>query len=76
LFFIANIPDKRRIVKEYFEFVSSMKYAESSDIKKALLLGLDTIVNTCYKGQEGLLLQNYTRELSETKDWLEGLFSF
>ncbi|CAO3631131.1 unnamed protein product [Mucor hiemalis] len=67
----TNIPDKRRIVKEYFEFASSMRYADSFGIKKALLLGLDTIVNTSYKGQEGLLFQDFTRELSEVKDWLE-----
>lgn len=67
----TNIPDKRRIVREYFEFASSMRYADSFGIKKALLLGLDTIINTNYKGQEGLLFQDFTRELSEVKDWLE-----
>lgn len=59
-------------MKEYFEFVSSMRYIESNGVKKALLLGLDTIVNTSYRGQESLLLQDYSKELSETKDWLEG----
>lgn len=49
-----------------------MKYADSVGIKKALLLGVDTIINTSYKDQERLLFQDYTRELTEIRDWLEG----
>jgi hypothetical protein len=51
-----------------------MKYAShnSFGIKKALLLGIDCIVNTNYKGQEAKLFNDYTRELEETKIWLEG----
>ncbi|KAG2233893.1 hypothetical protein INT48_004381 [Thamnidium elegans] len=69
----TNLPDKRNIVKEYFDFVSSMRYANQNSlgIKKALLFGIDTIVNTSYKDQEVYLIQHYTKELSETKDWLE-----
>ncbi|KAG2201441.1 hypothetical protein INT47_001490 [Mucor saturninus] len=70
----TNLPDKRRIVKEYFEFVSSMRYTshDSVGVKKALLLGIDTIINVSYKDQERLLFQDYTRELTEIRDWLEG----
>ncbi|KAI7873122.1 telomere length regulation protein-domain-containing protein [Mucor mucedo] len=69
----TNLPDKRRIVKEYFEFVSSMRYTshDSVGVKKALLLGIDTIINVSYKDQERLLFQDYTRELTEIRDWLE-----
>lgn len=51
-----------------------MKYAQQNSfgIKKALLLGIDCIVNINYKGQETLLFYDYTRELEETKVWLEG----
>ncbi|GAA5800318.1 hypothetical protein HPULCUR_005745 [Helicostylum pulchrum] len=69
----TNLPDKRNIVKEYLDFVSSMRYANQNalGIKKALLFGINTIVNTSYKDQEVYLIQHYTKELSETKDWLE-----
>lgn len=75
---VANLPDKRNIVKEYLDFVSSMRYANQNalGIKKALLFGINTIVNTSYKDQEVYLIQHYTKELSETKDWLEGKFFF
>jgi hypothetical protein len=51
-----------------------MRYASniSQGVKKALLLGIDTIVNISYKGQEQLLFNDYNRQLSEVKDWLEG----
>lgn len=51
-----------------------MRYAshDSVGIKKALLLGIDTIINTSYKDQERLLFQDYTRELADIRDWLEG----
>ncbi|KAG1087246.1 hypothetical protein G6F42_020678 [Rhizopus arrhizus] len=73
----TNTPDKRKIVKEYFQFISSMKYASISthtvSIKKAMLLGIDTIISVCYSGQEVLLYQDYQSELYETKQWLENL---
>jgi hypothetical protein len=74
LFQLANTPDKRKIVREYFEFVSSMRYASniSQGVTKALLLGIDTIINISYKGQEQLLFNDYNRQLSDIKDWLEG----
>lgn len=55
-----------------------MRYAnqDSLGIKKALLFGIETIVNTSYKDQPVYLIQHYTKELSETKDWLEGNFFF
>lgn len=70
----ANLPEKSSIVKEYFDFISSMRYAShtSLGIKKALLLGVETIINTSYQGQEVYLIQHYIKELSETRDWLEG----
>ncbi|KAL9537725.1 hypothetical protein MBANPS3_011521 [Mucor bainieri] len=71
----TNTPDKRKIVKEYFQFISSMKYASISthtvSIKRALLLGIDTIISVCYSGQEVLLYQDYQNELYDTKQWLE-----
>ncbi|KAK4513392.1 uncharacterized protein ATC70_005390 [Mucor velutinosus] len=71
----TNTPDKRKIVKEYFQFVSSMKYASISthtvSIKRAMLLGIDTIISVCYSGQEVLLYQDYQNELYDTKQWLE-----
>ncbi|KAI8640641.1 telomere length regulation protein-domain-containing protein, partial [Parasitella parasitica] len=73
----TNTPDKRRIVKEYFQFLSSMKYAsistQTASIRKSMLLGIDTILNVCYSGQEMLLFQDYQTELYETKQWLEDL---
>lgn len=54
-----------------------MKYASISthtvSIKKAMLLGIDTIISVCYSGQEVLLYQDYQSELYETKQWLENL---
>lgn len=51
-----------------------MRYAshDSVGVKKALLLGIDTVINVSYKDQERLLFQDYTRELTEIRDWLEG----
>ncbi|KAI9364186.1 telomere length regulation protein-domain-containing protein [Pilaira anomala] len=71
----TNLPEKSSIVKEYFDFISSMRYAShtSLGIKKALLLGIETIINTSYRGQEVYLIQHYTKELSETRDWLEDM---
>lgn len=52
-----------------------MKYASISthtaSIKKAMLLGIDTIISVCYSGQEVLLYQDYQAELFDTKQWLE-----
>ncbi|KAI8374520.1 telomere length regulation protein-domain-containing protein [Radiomyces spectabilis] len=68
----TNTPDKRRIVMEYFEFALSMRYVPCSKaIKRALLLGLDIILNVSYKHQERLLLHDYTKELVDVKDWLQ-----
>lgn len=54
-----------------------MKYATVStntvSIKKAMLLGIDTIISVCYSGQEKLLYQDYQNELYDTKQWLEDL---
>ncbi|KAI9477807.1 MAG: telomere length regulation protein-domain-containing protein [Benjaminiella poitrasii] len=72
----TNTPEKRKIVREYFEFALSMRYTileNSFLIKKALLVGIDIIINTSYKGQEQLLLYDYPRELAETKQWLEDI---
>ncbi|GAN04450.1 telomere length regulation protein TEL2 homolog [Mucor ambiguus] len=73
----TNTPDKRKIVKEYFQFISSMKYATVSthtvSIRKAMLLGIDTIIGVCYSGQEVLLYQDYQNELYDTKQWLENM---
>ncbi|OBZ88164.1 Telomere length regulation protein TEL2 [Choanephora cucurbitarum] len=71
---IANTLDKRKIVKEYFEFALSMQYAAHLSVgtKRALLLGIDTIISICYQHQEKLLFSDYTKELVETKQWLEG----
>ncbi|CAO3655984.1 unnamed protein product [Mucor fragilis] len=73
----TNTPDKRKIVKEYFQFISSMKYASISthtvSIKRAMLLGIDTIISVSYSGQEALLYQDYQNELYDTKQWLEDL---
>ncbi|KAI8098324.1 telomere length regulation protein-domain-containing protein [Gilbertella persicaria] len=71
----TNTLDKRRIVKEYFEFALSMRYAVnlSFGVKKALLLGIETIINISYKGQESLLFTDYAKELVETKAWLEAI---
>ncbi|KAI9263064.1 telomere length regulation protein-domain-containing protein [Sporodiniella umbellata] len=68
----TNIPDKRSIVREYFEFALSMRYTNIS-CKKALLLGIQVIVMESYKDQETLLFQDYLRELSDTKEWLDDL---
>lgn len=51
-----------------------MRYAShnSQGVKKALLLGINTIINVNYQGQEKLLFNDYNTQLSEIKDWLEG----
>ncbi|KAI8988408.1 telomere length regulation protein-domain-containing protein [Mycotypha africana] len=68
----TNTPDKRKIVKEYFEFALSMRYAhqQSVGVKKALLLGIETIISVSYGGQEKLLFYDYRNELEQVKDWL------
>ncbi|EIE86612.1 hypothetical protein G6F55_007123 [Rhizopus delemar] len=66
----TNTPDKRSIVREYFEFALSMRYANIT-CKRSLLLGIEVIINQSYKDQETLLFQDFTRELVETKEWLE-----
>ncbi|CAO3700184.1 unnamed protein product [Rhizopus stolonifer] len=68
----ANTPDKRSIIREYFEFALSMRYSNIT-CKKALLLGIQVIVLESYKGQETLLFQDFLQELKETKDWLDDL---
>ncbi|KAI8380264.1 telomere length regulation protein-domain-containing protein [Blakeslea trispora] len=75
LYSSTNTLDKRKIVKEYFEFALSMRYAAhlSLGTRKALLTGIDTIISVCYQNQEKLLFSDYTRELVETKQWLEAL---
>ncbi|RCI04833.1 telomere binding protein [Rhizopus stolonifer] len=67
----TNTPDKRSIVREYFEFALSMRYSNVT-CKKALLLGIQVIVLESYKDQEALLFQDFLQELKETKDWLDG----
>lgn len=71
---VANTLDKRRIVREYFEFCLSMRYFKNTSIgiQKALLLGIDTILNISYKHQEQLLLNDYFKELTHIKEWIEG----
>jgi hypothetical protein len=48
-----------------------MRYANIT-CKRSLLLGIEVIINQSYKDQEALLFQDFTRELVETKEWLEG----
>lgn len=48
-----------------------MRYANIT-CKRSLLLGIEVIINQSYKDQETLLFQDFTRELVETKEWLEG----
>ncbi|KAG1173268.1 hypothetical protein G6F70_005924 [Rhizopus microsporus] len=67
----TNTPDKRRIVREYFEFAFSMRYFQATQCQKALLLGIETILNVSYKGQESLLFNDFMSELINTKEWLE-----
>lgn len=69
----TNTPDKRHIVREYFEFAFSMKYYKSSGVLRCILLGISTIVSITYAHQEAILFNDYQKELSETRDWVEDL---
>ncbi|KAF7728033.1 telomere binding protein [Apophysomyces ossiformis] len=74
MYYSTNLPEKRRIVTEYFEFALALRYADcSAGMTRALLLGITVILNTSYKDQEWILWQNYARELEETKFWVEGI---
>jgi hypothetical protein len=70
----SNTPDKKNIVKEYFDYALSLRYIPklSTRILRALLLGINTILHICYKDQAYLLLTGYTMELAGTESWLEG----
>jgi hypothetical protein len=72
----SNTPDKKKIVKEYFDYAFSLRYVPklSSRILRALLLGFNTIIHICYKEQGYLLVMNFTLELSGCQQWLEGKF--
>ncbi|KAI7902821.1 telomere length regulation protein-domain-containing protein [Cokeromyces recurvatus] len=70
----TNTSDKRKIVREYFEFALSMRCITLNNtyvIRKAILLGIDIIISTSYKGQEQLLFHDFLKELVETKQWLQ-----
>ncbi|KAI9305988.1 telomere length regulation protein-domain-containing protein [Cunninghamella echinulata] len=71
----SHTPDRRKIVKEYFEYALSLRYIPSLShrVTRALLLGIHTIIHICYKDQSQLLLTDYASELSSTHDWLESL---
>ncbi|ORX51891.1 hypothetical protein DM01DRAFT_1336887 [Hesseltinella vesiculosa] len=71
----SNTTDKRRIVQEYFELALSMRYIPqlSPRMVRALLLGIHTILQVCYKNQSTLLLSDYSTSLMATRDWLEEL---
>lgn len=43
---------------------------------RALLLGLDIILNVCYEHQEVRLVQEHYQELTEVKAWMEGNAEF
>ena len=49
-----------------------MRYFQATQCQKALLLGIETILNVSYKGQESLLFNDFMSELINTKEWLEG----
>ncbi|CAO3648964.1 unnamed protein product [Cunninghamella blakesleeana] len=71
----SHTPDRRKIVKEYFEYALSLRFIPnlSYRVTRALLLGIHTIIHICYKDQSQLLLSDYASELSSTHDWLESL---
>ncbi|KAI8986573.1 telomere length regulation protein-domain-containing protein [Pilobolus umbonatus] len=68
----TNTPDKRQIVREYFEFAFSMRYSNNA-IVRSLLLGIEIILNISYQHQEALLFNHHQKELSETRDWVESI---
>ncbi|ORY97265.1 telomere length regulation protein-domain-containing protein [Syncephalastrum racemosum] len=68
----TNTPDKRSIVRSYLEFALTLRFANvTPQVTQALLMGVDIVVNVNYNGQEGLLVQDYTRELVQIKEWME-----
>ncbi|KAI7873027.1 telomere length regulation protein-domain-containing protein [Spinellus fusiger] len=70
----TNTLDKRQIVADYFEFCSSLRHINSTQgVKRALLLGLDIIINTSYRQQESILVDLFPRQLAETQGWLQNI---
>ncbi|KAL0078138.1 telomere length regulation protein-domain-containing protein [Phycomyces blakesleeanus] len=70
----TNTVDKRRIVTEYFEFCSSLRYTNCTrGMKRSMLLGIDTILNTSYRDQTELLVNQFTRELAGVQEWLQDI---
>ncbi|KAI9014586.1 telomere length regulation protein-domain-containing protein [Phycomyces nitens] len=70
----TNTMDKRRIVTEYFEFCSSLRYTNCTrGMKHSMLLGIDTILNTSYRNQPEILLSQFARELAGVQEWLQDL---
>ncbi|ORZ18718.1 telomere length regulation protein-domain-containing protein [Absidia repens] len=71
----SNTPDRKKIVKEYFDYALSLRYIPrlSSRILRALLLGVNTILHICYKNQTYLVLTEYTLELAGIEKWLEDI---
>jgi hypothetical protein len=73
IFILANTFEKPEIVKEYFELAFSMRYSNITlGVKRAIILGFDTIVNICYSDQEDALFHDFPAELVTTRDWLQG----
>lgn len=60
-------------MRSYLEFALALRFANvTSQVTRALLMGVDIFVNVSYAGQEGLMVQDYTRELVQIKEWMEG----
>ncbi|KAI9243725.1 telomere length regulation protein-domain-containing protein [Phascolomyces articulosus] len=70
----TNLPERGRIVTEYFEFALPLRFISlPQPVTRSLLLGFDIIVNVNYGHQGDLLLQEYPQQLVETKNWLEDI---
>ncbi|KAI8882711.1 hypothetical protein K501DRAFT_250975 [Backusella circina FSU 941] len=70
----TNTLEKPQIVKEYFELGLSMRYSNITvGVKRALLLGFDTIINICYSDQGNALFHDFHADLVTTRDWLHDI---